>query len=141
VINTSPVSIKPGEDQGALLAVCSCYPDEVEQYLGKLPATHKLRKTRSQDWVLADLIQVAAALDWLPARTSPRARRKIGDWVHLVRELRNLAHPGKHIRDYPGVRVGRAHWSDALTAFTIAHDALLATVNESLRQKMIHQGI
>jgi len=98
--------------EGLLVAVCDAYMEKVESYLAQLPSR---RRPQGQiwEWGLADLIRVAAELEWLPKRSGPRGRLKIGDLVGVVKELRNLVHPGRHVRQYPNLRLRSGHYQDA----------------------------
>jgi len=98
--------------EGLLLAMCDGLLDEVEMYVQKLPS-HERPKERMEKWSLAQLIKIAYGLKWLPSRRHIKGKRKTGDHVQLVKELRNVIHPGKHIRDYPNVHEG--HYSDSYT--------------------------
>jgi hypothetical protein len=100
--------------EGLLLAMCDGLLDEVEIYVQKLPS-HERPKGRMEKWSLAQFIKIACGLKWLPSRRHIKGRRKIGDHVELVKELRNVIHPGKHIRDYPNVHLREGHYSDSYT--------------------------
>jgi len=126
--------------EGSLLAMCTLRSTEVENYVaGLAPGPRPPRA--AQDWSLNQLLAVASALQWLPARRNKYSRRRLVDWAHLVRELRNLVHPGKHVREYPRVRLGRRHWSDAKAVFDLANDSLLDLVLADLRVDMRRRGI
>lgn len=126
--------------EGSLLAMCTLRAKDVEHHLAGLAPNHRPPKA-AQDWVLNQLLAVAAALQWLPARPNKYSRTRLADWAHLVRELRNLVHPGKHVREYPRVRLGRRHWSDAKTVFDLANNSLLDLVLTDLRTEMRRRGI
>jgi len=98
--------------EGLLLAMCDGYINEVSNYISSLPK-QKRPKGQIVNWSLDSMIKVAIGMNWLPSRKSQRGRRKIGDWVELVNELRNLMHPGKHLRQYPKVRLRKALFSDS----------------------------
>jgi hypothetical protein len=100
--------------EGLLLAMCDGLLDEVEMYVQKLPS-HERPKERMEKWSLAQLIKIAYGLKWLPSRRHIKGKRKTGDHVQLVKELRNIIHPGKHIRDYPNVHLREGHYSDSYT--------------------------
>jgi len=126
--------------EGSLLAMCTLRAKDVEHHLAGLAPNHRPPKA-AQDWVLNQLLAVAAALQWLPARPNKYSRTRLADWAHLVRELRNLVHPGKHVREYPRVRLGRRHWSDAKAVFDLANNSLLDLVLTDLRTEMRRRGI
>ena len=100
--------------EGLLLAMCDGLLDEVEMYVLKLPS-HERPKGRMEKWSLDQLIKIAYGLKWLPSRHHIKGKRKTGDHVQLVKELRNVIHPGKHIRDNPNVHLRERHYSDSYT--------------------------
>jgi hypothetical protein len=126
--------------EGSLLAMCTARAEDVEDCLAGLPRNQRPPKA-AQDWTLNQLLAVAAALQWLPARPNKYSRTRLADWAHLIRELRNLVHPGKHIREYPRVRLGCHHWRDAKAVFDLANDSLLDLVQVDLRMQMRRHGI
>ena len=113
--------------EGMLIAMCDGDLNKVSAYLQTLPKEQR-PKGQVATWGMNQLIKIAVALHWLPSRVSSRGRRKIGDWVALVKEFRNLVHPGKHVRDYPKVRLRKGHFSDSLTIVQVATDHLWASV-------------
>jgi hypothetical protein len=119
------------ELEANLIAMCTLYDREVNGYLATLTAgrpPHNLDR-----WTLEHLIKVAVALRWLLSRKRANAPRTVGEWVELLRELRNLVHPGKHLRDYPRVRIGRLHYADARAVLKAANSWLLRRVETGLR--------
>jgi hypothetical protein len=121
--------------EGSLLGMCAINSDEVQNLLPSLPSAERPRG-RVEQWDLSELLTVATHLGWLPRRSSPRGRRKIGDLAELVRELRNLVHPGKHLRDYPNVRVGKGHYRDARAIFEAAREWLVGKVIADLQREI-----
>ena len=117
--------------EGLLISICDCYDDEVRSYLESLPATERPRGQLLR-WDLDHLIKIAVALEWLPGRKRARGPRKIGDWLLLVKELRNLSHPGRHLRDYPNVTLRKAHYMDSYAIVRAASDHLYAKVTGDL---------
>lgn len=120
--------------EGLLLAVCDGYLDEVCNYLLAVPKTQR-PKGQIGNWSLDALIRIANALNWLPVRTGMKGPRKIGDWLELVKELRNLVHPGKHARAYPHVRLRKAHFSDSFSIVHAATDYLWDKVQRDMPNK------
>src|SRR2546426_9255225 len=120
--------------------MCTLRSTDVETYMQGLAPSRRPPKA-AQDWTLHQLLAAAASLQWLPTRPNKYSRTRLADWAHLVRELRNCVHPGKHIRQYPQVRIGRHHWSDAKAIFDLANDSLLDLVHADLRADMRRRGI
>ena len=117
--------------EGLLLAMCDGFLPNVSAHVCALPKRQR-PKGPIENWTLDQLIRVAKALRWLPARQNIRGRRKIGDWVALVKELRNLVHPGKHVRDYPDTRLRRGHFADGFAITRTATDHLWQKIQQDL---------
>ncbi len=106
--------------EGMLLQMCDLLNDEVAQALLKLP-----RKPKGSigHWGLDDLIEIAVAAEWLPIRQGPDlAEPGIGEKAHLIRRLRNLAHPGVHLREVNEVPITAAYYRAAYVLFDAARD-------------------
>lgn len=121
--------------EGMLLAMCNMFDGEVATVLSTMPQdtrpqAHLLR------WDLNELIIVARRLNWLPAREKERGRFKIGDWVELLRDLRNLVHLGRHVREYPKVRLRAVVFHNAREVFDAASDWILNRLHEDIRKRM-----
>jgi hypothetical protein len=117
--------------EGSLLALCSLYPKEVAAAMAALPSD-KRPKGPMDRWTLDNLIRVANHLGWLPQRKGTRGPFKIGDWVQLLRDLRNLAHPGRHLREYPRITVAAVNFRSAEEVFEAANDWLYRKVERDL---------
>ncbi len=131
--------------EAALLATCSVQEEEVEEYLSQPEGQRVLRKlkrkqsglpVKADKLALADLLNLARHLGWLPGRTGKYQRRKVGDLALVVKELRDLVHPGKYVRDYPNVRIARWHAADVRRVFELGSAYLLDVVERSLRKEM-----
>lgn len=109
--------------EGLLLAVCEAWIDEVRTYVANLSARQRPRG-QLLEWDLNQLVRVAVNLGWLPTRKVSRGPRKLGDWLMVVKELRNLVHPGRHVRRYPYIRLRHGHYADSLGIVRAATDAL-----------------
>jgi hypothetical protein len=116
--------------EGLLTAVCDGYVNEVSAYLSALPERQR-PKGQPVNWTLDQLIKVAVSLNWLPIRRGQKGPRKIGDWLNLVKELRNLVHPGKHLRDYPDIYLRKAHFTDSFSIVRAATDHLWQEVTRN----------
>jgi hypothetical protein len=120
--------------EGSLLAMCSLYPAEVTTYVAGVPALRRLHKQMDR-WTLGDLIEVAVGSGWLPARDHKNGRLKIGNVVQRSQDLRNMVHPGRHVRDYPNVRITRAHYEHVADLFEAANSWLLSKLHKALSAK------
>lgn len=106
--------------EAMLLQMCDLLGDEVAQAILKLPRKPKRSIER---WRLDDLIEIAVAAEWLPVRQGPDlAEPGIGEKAHLIRRLRNLAHPGVHLREMDEVPITAAYYRVAYALFDAARD-------------------
>jgi hypothetical protein len=106
------------EHAGAFLAGCVMLGSALETMLvlmvdtfadeakatGRCPRRGGTGK-RLLDWTFVELLRVAQAAKWLPTSDNPDhryhlRRAKIGDFVDLVRQVRNLAHPTRYREDH-----------------------------------------
>jgi hypothetical protein len=102
-------------------------------------------------WDLAHLIGVATDAKWLPhglklyRRRTPKGRRievrskwsprkaKIGDYVTVLRDIRNLVHPGRYAREHRGTRITKKYFDGCEEeVLTIARDWLLEKIYADL---------
>lgn len=120
--------------EGMLLGMCDLFPEDVRKWFAKLPPKERRKKNAIDRWDLDTLFRVARDLEWLPARSNPRGHYKIGDWVNLIKEMRNLVHPGRHLRDYPKLRIGNTHLRDAKDVFNAANSWLMAKIGDDLER-------
>jgi hypothetical protein len=104
--------------EGCLLLACLKNGDAVEAARLRLPASHRPRKD-PLDWRFDHLIRVATEVGWLPQLESDRFVFDTGNLLHRLREIRNLLHPGRHIRAKPHVQIGRETYDDALAAYKV----------------------
>jgi hypothetical protein len=95
--------------EAALIAQV-CYSAADVQAAGRWQAS----KAAPLDWPFEHLIQVAVALDWLPASRAnlpndapvEKLAGQVGDAVRFVQYARNLVvHPGKYVRETPWLSV------------------------------------
>jgi hypothetical protein len=106
--------------EAMLLQMCDLLEDEVAQAILKLP---RKPKGSIEHWGLDDLIEIAVAAEWLPVRRGPNlAEPGIGEMVHLIRRLRNLSHPGVHLREMDEVPITAAYYRVAYALFDAARD-------------------
>jgi hypothetical protein len=106
--------------EAMLLQMCDLLGDEAAQALLKLP---RKPKGSIEHWGLDDLIEIAVAAEWLPLRRGPDlAEPGIGEKAHLIRRLRNLAHPGVHLREVNEVPITAAYYRVAYSLFDAARD-------------------
>lgn len=70
-------------------------------------------------------------------RTLKRQTRwQVGDWVHFLRVLRNLVHPGRYTRENPERTVYKAEYDVAVEVFDVTIDWLEHHNLENLRRRI-----
>ena len=91
--------------KGFLVLAVSAFPEQAEKGLEKLRANNNgkdLRISNVLRWDFADLLMVAEATGWLPKHVPPSSFGDEPLAVGLVKDLRNLVHPGRLIRTRQG---------------------------------------
>ena len=102
-----------------LLAYCYQRPDDVRGALDRLIKEHRPKSRNPNNWSLHDLIKVAYAAGWLPIFQIGDSEYHTSAWINLIRDVRNLLHPGKHLRGRPKVRIGSDTFEDASAVYTL----------------------
>lgn len=90
-----------------LMAMVTLRPNDVAAWYKQRHPEAKSVK-RLIDWNLGELLCVANELGWLPAGETLDANPKdrlIGAHAQDIRILRNLVHPGRYLKDFPGYRI------------------------------------
>jgi hypothetical protein len=110
--------------EALLLQMCDLFESEVAEAVSKLPQKQR-PKGSIEEWYLNDLIRVAVVAGWFPTRRGfDLAEPGIGELAHLVRRLRNLSHPGVHLRDVGEVPLKAAYYRVAYEIFNSAREWL-----------------
>lgn len=90
------------------------------------------------DWTFAENLRVAKAAKWLPSGLKPGIRfrhqksAKIGDYMELVRRLRNLVHAARYAQDHHRKRITKRYFDYAEEICGIAKDWLVEKVHSDL---------
>jgi len=130
--------------EGSLLVMSECYRDEIERSISA-PRDKRGKVKSPYSWHLWQLLDVAGELNWLPARLSPNEdiefeealnKGDIGDFVELVREIRNLVHPGKYVREWPGTTITEEHFEDCYALFGTAVDHLYNRLINDIQRRL-----
>jgi hypothetical protein len=105
----------------AMLATCDLLPDEVRGASAKL----KLKLRGSIDQLgLAALLKIATTAGWLPAEQQDSSKPDIQAVTDIVRRLRNLSHPGKHLHELKRVPLPRKSYRIARYTVDAVRDHL-----------------
>ena len=125
--------------EGLLLICVSTFPEEAERALRRLQETKQigkgLRLNSALGWDLGRLLKVAEEAQWLPSQLTrffplpPLAADTSNPlFADRIRELRNLVHPGRLVRERNGRTITREE-------LYLLHDTCLA-VSLHLAQKL-----
>jgi len=117
--------------EAALLSMAHCFEEDV--YAWKGVSAKPLMK-----WSLAELLNAAKQLGWLPSRLSPdeefdSKRAQIGDYAEAVRQIRNFVHPARYVDDFQGKRVTKRYLETSFEIVETATDHLMYKVGEFLQ--------
>jgi hypothetical protein len=115
--------------EAALLGMVDCTSEAVrrEPEAGKI-----LGKKAVEQLSLADLLAIAEAMGWLPRALDPRRdatfsnrRAQVGDYVDVLRMIRNLIHPGKWMSDQHGTRITRRYLDYCFDVVDVIRDRIV----------------
>lgn len=83
--------------EAILIQMCDLFKGETKEAISRLEKKPKGHPVR---WGLDDLIKVAVEAGWLPRKRGSNSDEPgAGELIHLVRRLRDLSHPGRHLRE------------------------------------------
>jgi len=131
--------------EAELLAMAECYPDEV-----KKTRVYRNRKKHLFRWDLRGLLELGRELLWIPstlpvgktaresgiASDDALARGDVLYFLDVVREIRNLVHPGRYLRRYPGRRITKRYFEFCYEMLQILEDRLYAMLESSIKKEM-----
>ncbi len=123
--------------EAALLAMAECFSEEVARFARESRAKELSRPRR--EWGLSQLLLVARNLGWLPSSgldpgsTEPR-EAKVGDYVEVVRVIRNLIHPAIYLREYPNEAITERHLGISYKVLEIACECLSTRLESALKR-------
>jgi hypothetical protein len=90
---------------------------------------------------LGELIETAREVGWFPFAPDEEIERnlrkaKIGNLMEVVREIRNMLHPGKWLKDYPDIKhINKEHFEASYSILKGAIDHLYNQLITELRKK------
>lgn len=122
--------------EAMLLAMVSLFPEEVGKVISGAEFKNLGRNPKS--WNLHDLLIVSFKTGWIPFKdTKDPDQGELGDWLlNYVKELRNLIHPGKKIRDYKGIYLTKEHFESARIFIDLTIKHLLSKIEKSLAEEL-----
>jgi hypothetical protein len=121
-----------GAFEAVLLQMCDVFEDEVAEAVLRLPEKQR-PKGSIEHWGLNDLIRIAVVAGWLPPRRGVDLDEPgIGELADLIRRLRNLSHPGVHLREVDEVPLRAASYRVAYELFNSAREWLFLRINRGV---------
>jgi hypothetical protein len=122
--------------ESMLLATIYCFPEEVNQAPSRLSKKDSGISESPLHWTLTDMLRISFEAEWFPFKgTDDPEQGELGDWLlNFVRELRNLIHPGKKVRDYGNVKISKKHFKVAREFIELATEELLEKIETDLMQ-------
>ena len=85
--------------EAALLSACLRNRDHVLAVRDRMPESTRPKRKNPKRWHLVDLARMAAAAGWLPEFVVGDQRVSSRSLIEMMRSLRNLAHPSRHLTD------------------------------------------
>lgn len=143
-----------GAMEAGILAMAYCCGDEV-------PGTDTFRRKGEQDlrkWNLKELLDLAREMNWLPSKVpmdkiarlsgiEPDEALKQGDlwyFADVVREVRDLVHPGRNLRLWSGVQISKEYLDSVeetvQIVFDVLYGKLIALIKDDPEFKTINSG-
>lgn len=124
--------------EAALLAMAECFAREVAEFTRKSRSKELSRPRR--EWGLSQLLLVARNLNWLPSSRKGIGNldphdAKVGDYIEVVRVIRNLIHPAIYLREYPGQAITEKHLEISYRVLEIACECLSGRLESALQTK------
>ena len=147
------------EEAGAYLAACVLIGSALEAMLmlvvyvsdEEALATGKIQTVGSEAAELrrldlTQLLAVAKAAEWLPSSkqadgSTKRKRKQIGDLAIVIRDVRNLVHPGRYVSDHYRRRVTKRYSEYLFEVLEVISDWLAAHNMAHLRRAMASEGM
>jgi len=105
-------------------------------------------------WGLFDLLKLATELGWIPSRLSldktarssrvsphlARSRGDLGYFADIVREIRDMVHPGRYLRYWKGERVSRRYHKFCYTVTDQVFTSLYEKLESSIMRASVHSS-
>jgi len=120
--------------EAALLAFSYLFSSEIPEEL--IPKYNGKTKNLLS-WDLSQLLKIARKCNWLPARLNVdedwnHRKAHIGDYVIVLKDIRNLIHAGRYIRDFSNMRITKKRMLLCFETLEIATDYLLKKIYKSI---------
>ena len=124
--------------EALLLSAINCFPEIIST--AKSAPTKKREIKHFEKWKLKELLAVANELNWLPCALSKdeewnTANAKIGDYVDIVRQIRNLIHPVQYAKEFSRKRITKKYLDACFSIVDAASDNLSKVVNMIIEER------
>jgi hypothetical protein len=106
---------------------------------GKAPKNRDGKIKHLLEWTLADLLGVAKAANWFP-ETIKGEKAAIRDSASTLKQIRNLVHPARYLKDHHGKRVTRKFLDFSFETALDARNWLLDKNNADLLKRLQKKG-
>ena len=114
--------------EGLLLLRCLRSPRKARSVASKLPKRIRPRRQDNADkWTFETLIETCDAAGWLRPIGTTIAQYNTASMAHVLRNMRNYIHPGRHARERPWSVTDEQEYRDANAIYVL----LLSTLGES----------
>lgn len=112
--------------EALLLRECYRNHEAVTKAREDLPASKRPRQSDPSRWSLSELVSIATAAGWPPqVAVGINTLIDMSRWSHLLREFRNLLHPGRQLRILgAGTRLAQAEYEDARAVYNFVKSTL-----------------
>jgi hypothetical protein len=122
--------------ESILLSAANLFPEIITS--AKCAPKRKGVVKRLDSWTFNELLMAAKELNWLPSGLSSKgewdnAHANIGDYVDVVRQIRNLIHPVRYLNDFSRKRVTKKYLEACFEIVDTAADHLYLIVSSSLK--------
>ena len=126
--------------ESLLILMVEIYPEDA-MLAGSLPKAKNGEIESLLKWDLADLLRVSKKAGWLPHSLQPgdgfdAKKALVGDYLEILRQIRNLLHPGRYVREHSKKRVTNKHLQMSFEVCLAARDWLYNRVAKSLREHL-----
>ena len=120
--------------EALLLTTINCFPQLVLKAKSVPKKNGKIK--HFAEWGLADLIKVANELTLLPSGLSPNddwntANAQIGDYTDIIRQIRNLVHPGRYLKELGWEKIPKEYLEACFNIVDAASEYLSKVIESS----------
>ncbi|MEA2015724.1 MAG: hypothetical protein U9O59_03280 [Actinomycetota bacterium] len=128
--------------EAILLSFANCFPEIIAS--AKCTPKKKGKIKSLNKWTFENLLAVVKELNFLPSALSledewSSVRAEIGDYVEVVRQIRNLIHPIRYANDFSRKRITKKYLETCFKIVETAIDYLYSYITDSLKTMLIEK--